>query len=487
MYLDLYTVYLLPVPLYVMQTLHKSKSAIVTDAPRSPSVRVMRAGGEDHSKHLTRELRRAFCLARASESHMVERQRHGGDSETPEAILSIGIAALIGVFAGCVGGLISWRHRHLLRHRPTLLSCFTAGLLIGLSLLSVLPEAMDELVSLHDWHTSDVLMLFLASAGAIFFLEHVLFTHEHAPYGVSVTTAAGMELGMAGRQVGLAQQDSAAAATLEPVNDSNGSALSSADVEMMCAPCDPGEAFGKDNGGNGGVEGQHERQTPAGGLDQAGASTPALPANRIWRSFLEERPCECCDEQGNAIAPTGSDAAASTAAAAAGVAAAPSATSTVQAAAGSAFRLLAWLVHAAIDGMVLSSITSQQLLVPAAFAVSVCALQDSLAFCVLLARARISRMAVCAALVLFSCSFPFGAGVASAVASGERGGDDTQQTLSLMRVVIAAVFVYMACELAPAHTHRRLLNLVHICVFALGVCVSSLAEMVERLTTGGIE
>ena len=144
---------------------------------------------------------------------MVERQRHGGDSETREAILSIGIAALIGIFAGCVGGLISWRHRRLLRHRPTLLSCFTAGLLIGLSLLSVLPEAMDELVSLHDWHTSDVLMLFLASAGAIFLLEHVLFTHEHAPYGVSITTAAGMELGMAGRQVGLAQQDSAAAAT----------------------------------------------------------------------------------------------------------------------------------------------------------------------------------------------------------------------------------------------------------------------------------
>ena len=56
-----------------------------------------------------------------------------------------------------------------------------------------------------------------------------------------------------------------------------------------------------------------------------------------------------------------------------------------------------------------------------------------------------------------------------------------RQALAVMRVVISAIFVHMAAELAPPHTHRRLLNLAHVVVFALGVGVSATAELIERM------
>ena len=41
----------------------------------------------------------------------------------------------------------------------------------------------------------------------------------------------------------------------------------------------------------------------------------------------------------------------------------------------------------------------------------------------------------------------------------------------------------MAAELAPPHTHRRLLSLLHIGTFAVGVGVSAAAELFERMAT----
>lgn len=44
---------------------------------------------------------------------------------------------------------------------------------------------------------------------------------------------------------------------------------------------------------------------------------------------------------------------------------------------------------------------------------------------------------------------------------------------------MVAVFVYMATELAPSHTHSRVRNLQHCFMFALGLLVSSMAELLE--------
>jgi zinc transporter ZupT len=450
---------------------------------------------------------------------------------TPPGPEVIGIAAIIGGLAGCMGGLVSWRHRKLLRHRPTLLSCFTAGVLIGISLLSVLPEAMDELVHKHSWKMSDVLLLFLASAGGLFVLEHVLFTHEHVSYGEGAVRSNTQQSGPAG---GLASHDAAAIAHAEAGQSdtwrdsaehaergrvdgsvdgggggSGGDAMDSIEMMMACEPCEEG-------GGEDGAE--RAGSVPAPAQTQTLPLTPmhrevsngkggggvrgVLGRARKWRSFLDDGlPCECCDEQrggndgggdgdGVVSSSSGSDGATAAAGSAASLAASRLAASRREweavagggweAVAGGAFQQLAWLIHAAIDGMVLSSVPSAQLLLPASFAVGVCALQDALAFCVLLARMQLGRWATCAALAVFSMAFPLGAALAFAVANAQADDDEPGQALPLIRVVIAAAFVYMASELAPPHTHRRLLNLVHGCAFALGVGVSGLAEAAER-------
>lgn len=52
-----------------------------------------------------------------------------------------------------------------------------------------------------------------------------------------------------------------------------------------------------------------------------------------------------------------------------------------------------------------------------------------------------------------------------------------------MRVVMAAVFCYMAVELAPPHTHAKLANLLYAGCFALGVAVAATAELLEGALT----
>ena len=206
-----------------------------------------------------------------------------------------------------------------------------------------------------------------------------------------------------------------------------------------------------------------------------------------WHAMFDDDKCDCCTEvpEGSAVAAPGMATPVRGDAPAAGLTAGVDVSQQQGACTlGIAFRQLAWLVHAMLDGMVLASVRTEVLLAPAAFAVFVCALQDSLAFCILLARSRLAGHAVGACLIVFSLAFPVGAGLASAVAQSqsEHGSSVGNETLAVMRVVISAMFVYMACELAPPHSHRRLLNLAHAIVFALGVGVSSLAELFERLT-----
>ena len=56
-----------------------------------------------------------------------------------------------------------------------------------------------------------------------------------------------------------------------------------------------------------------------------------------------------------------------------------------------------------------------------------------------------------------------------------------REALALLRVVMAAVFCYMATELAPAHTHSKWANLCHGATFALGVAAAGAAELFEGL------
>jgi zinc transporter ZupT len=470
-------------------------------------------------------------------------------------IPSIAIAAMIGVVAGTAGALLTWKFKRLLTRRPTLLSAFTAGVLIGISLLSVLPEALEELVSGCSWRTSDVILVFLCVGAALFLLENVCFVHEH----LNFTTTS--------EEPPRAVESSMSRAAPGPI--------SSDTIEMIeCGDCDVTQLAG-DVGVPPtlldqieAVENEEIADAAASKGKKLGtgfamiAHVPSTPRSRAggwWHRFTDdddESPCECCDPEGGrggrgggggrggrgrggmiSVVGSGSendnggnssgsgDTSSGSGGNSGGGDTAPIATkddgvggvrSLTTWSPGIIFRLAAWLVHAMIDGMVLVSTPSPQLLLPTAFAVLVCALQDALAFCVLLARgSRLSRTSQCLALTLFSIAFPAGAIIAAAVANAEEDGGDGQggggdgerggegaggtdgdggsgrgagavshhEALLLMRVCISAVFVHMAIELAPPHTHKRLRNLAHLLAFALGIGVSATAELVERLAT----
>ena len=91
-------------------------------------------------------------------------------------------------------------------------------------------------------------------------------------------------------------------------------------------------------------------------------------------------------------------------------------------------RQAAWILHAAVDGMVVGAIPSVVLLPPVGFAVAICALQDALALSVFLTRRAVPRRQAVVVLILFAIAFPSGvcprngpnAAVLSASAEGHR-------------------------------------------------------------------
>ena len=407
----------------------------------------------------------------------------------PGQLLTILTASAIGVSAGVLAGYLTLCGRRCL-HRTPILGVYTAGILIGIALLSVLPDALEDLTSTYSWSTSSVLAFFLLAGGGLFLLENVVCVHEHAvmmdempaskPEAPPVNGSNGSEQMATGVAAPVKQAVLAAQVMAEqPVPAEAGA------VELVCEPCDDVDRVENGDARSGEIE-------PA----------PALPemtmnhspwhrrvrlarqknvrrkggraANGTWWNLGSEDGCECCEDGAGGV--NGASRAGSS-----GTGGLPA--SSYRAAATSAARLLAWLLHATIDGMVLASISSLHTFAAAAFAVLVCAMQDALAFAVVLERLQLRRHA-CAmpALVLFALSFPLGAGLATASAHS-LGDGDGHQALALLRVATASIFCYMAIELLPAHTHRRLLNLAYMCTFTLGLATAGSSELVERLTT----
>ena len=143
-------------------------------------------------------------------------------------------------------------------------------------------------------------------------------------------------------------------------------------------------------------------------------------------------------------------------------------------------RVSAWMMHAMIDGMVLSSAPSTSVLAATAVPVTVCALQDVAAFTVAMARlGASSRRALTVAVVAISSAFPIGA--LASHAALERASSDT--AINVVRTMVAGVFTYMALfELAPPHTHVRWANACYLLCFGCGVGLAYMADVVEQLT-----
>ena len=366
------------------------------------------------------------------------------------------------------------------KHRPyrgSVLGTLTAGILVGIALLSMLPEAIDQLTEC-GWHTSTVIFMCIGAGGFIFFLENVVLPHEH------ITS---------GRQGPLAMDDSAATAS-PPATAST----STVEVELACEPCEDGAealpptlppkeaaiAWGPPRGGNKkvpkppGTKGGAKGSVGDGLRNGCRKPRPQpLWAQRGSAAFLKldrEAMCECCDEAGGARVNDGSEAVAEESV----TAPPPSTWRTLMA---TSLRQLAWLLHATIDGMVLAAIPRWGLLPTGTLAVLVCALQDVVAYCIVLARARTSRRRTLLALVLFGLAFPLGTTLASTLLSSLRDSE----AVAIVRALSAAMFLHMASELAPSHTHSRARNVLYLTLFTLGIGVSALMEMLEGSVESG--
>jgi len=143
-------------------------------------------------------------------------------------------------------------------------------------------------------------------------------------------------------------------------------------------------------------------------------------------------------------------------------------------------KLTAWMMHAMIDGMLLSSSTTVPTLVFTALAVSLCAVQDVAAFTVSMAKTGCTRNQMLLAVATFSLCFPLGA-VFSFEMIAVSGSDSA---LLVVRVIIAGIFVYMAAfELAPPHSHSRGVNALYAVTFAVGACSVLSVELIEQASS----
>jgi len=65
---------------------------------------------------------------------------------------------------------------------PLVLCCVT-GLLIGIAMLVVLPQAFENLLTKELWPAERIFALFVSAPLIMFFLEHVVIDHEHVHVG----------------------------------------------------------------------------------------------------------------------------------------------------------------------------------------------------------------------------------------------------------------------------------------------------------------
>ena len=60
-----------------------------------------------------------------------------------------------------------------------LVLCSVTGLLIGIAMLVVLPQAFESLLTKEKWPAEHIFALFISAPLIMFFVEHVIIDHQH--------------------------------------------------------------------------------------------------------------------------------------------------------------------------------------------------------------------------------------------------------------------------------------------------------------------
>ena len=267
-----------------------------------------------------------------------------------EVWLSILCSGCVSVACLALGSGLLYRGTSL--SASPLVLCSVTGLLIGIAMLVVLPQAFESLLTKELWPAERIFALFISAPLIMFFLEHVIIDHQHV-HGTGTVPVAGAE----GEH------------TVHDENCDHGPNIPYAmrfdGKSSESTPLKPGAQASTERFEEFGYRQPLSKHTSAfhrpGPIVLGKVPHPRALAARPLRRML--------------------------------------------------LRLWAWMMHAMLDGVLIGTADQLAVLMPLSFAILICAIQDVAGLYIYLTARGATRNFVAIALVLFALSFPIGAGI----------------------------------------------------------------------------
>ena len=319
-------------------------------------------------------------------------------------------SVLIATCAAAFGAVLMVRGRAT---SPSPLAlCAVAGLLVGMSLLVVLPQATESL-SEQGWKMETIFILFLVSPMVMFFVEHIVVEHTH-----------GLRSGQ----------------TVHVGSESGEAKEHQVHVVSVSASVQPSEPFK--------FTGVSDTKGPS---PRARAGERAGLLSKDDQGDAEHR----CRERLEASLKVAS------------------------VIFGTGFRLLAWLVHAALDGVLLATSRKLSVLIPLTFAVAFCSFGDVACLYVYLSARKCSERWKVVFVASFCCAYPLGTGVTIVVLKEAPG-----IALNILRCVLSGLFIYVGFfELMPPLPHGQMKSFKYFLAFSTGLVIAYLGDAIEDTVT----
>jgi len=333
----------------------------------------------------------------------------------------LALSVLVGVVALTVGALLIY-HGTSMSSSPLIL-CSVTGLLIGLAMTVVLPQALERLMTVMP--SERIFVVFLVAPLLMFIWEHVVLDHQHVHPLADGTT------------VGCSEAGCEDCLPEEPPETSKPGAGWSTPIGKKSKQASEKTAL---------LSGKKGTVVPSGIASAPASATDAPTDAPWWRRWLPQNPPECVMWVFEKWAML--------------------------------MRLGAWIIHSFFDGIILgSSDPRPSVMLPLTLAILICAMQDVAGMYIYFTSRKVSRTFLICGIVGFAFAFPLGAGVSLAAFWGQR----QSEWVDLLRVALAGLFVYMALfEMAPPHAHGRLQNLKYALAFSFGLGSAYLADAFEE-------
>ena len=339
------------------------------------------------------------------------------------ALASMIASALVATTTAAFGSVLLVRGT-VVEVSPLML-CAIAGLLVGVSLLVVLPQAIDSLGA-QGWQTESALCVFILAPMVMFFIEHIIVADTRG--GLVDGQLAHVHIqggGPKGHQVYVINVSKLA----ERVDPEQPVKFNQTTQECQeCRPMPPHPLV-------------DEKRQPL--MDER-SSLLATTKGRI-------RP---------RIRPRISDSVAALKRCSTGF--------------GVGFRLFAWIVDAALDGVLLATSRELTVLIPLTAAICLCSSGDVVCLYVYFTARKCSECFKAFAIAMVCCAFPIGCGLTLAVLK------EFPITLNTLRCVVSGLFIYVGFfELMPPIPHGQLNSLKYFTAFSAGMLCAYLSDTFE--------